>query len=182
VLTRDAILKDLQGMFGGGKTAAERREDRRVAEEAAERMLDALAAGDVDRARAELNAAPRKTDFADIGWKLHLAAALIDLAARKRRAGNAKLLEFVRRLGETGLSRDDRGYLSLFALYRSIEASKNGRAPAALREQVEDFRFDHMLVSRALRERFPLKSPKLDEGVEAPPFSAPRSSTGRKPF
>jgi len=171
-------------MFGGGKSAQERRETLRLAEAAADHALNALATGDLDQARRELDTAPRRLTFADIGWKLHLAAALIDLAAGKRRAGNAKLVEFVRRLDETGMSRDDRGYLSLFALYRSIEASKNGRAPGALREQVEDFRFDHMLVSRELRARFPLKQGAGEPGAspEAPPFTRPPAARGGDVF
>ncbi|MDP7342540.1 MAG: hypothetical protein QF767_04080, partial [Alphaproteobacteria bacterium] len=40
--------------------------------------------------------------------------------------------------------------------YRGTEASKNGRAPAELRDLVEDFRFDHTLVSPILRKDFPL--------------------------
>ena len=151
-------------MFGGEKAVAKRREAIRIADQAAEHALDALAEGDLARARQELSAVPRKLKFADGGWKPALALAVVELAS-------AKLLEVCAGLDETSLSKDDKGYLRLYALYRAIEASKDGRAPAELREEAEDFRFDQIMVSKWLKTRFPLK--KVEEVQTAPPPMAP---------
>ncbi len=170
-------------MFGGNKSIERRREDIRLADQAADHAVAALAEGDVAKAKVELSAAPKKLDFADIGWKVAIAQALIDLAQKKRRAGVAKLVEVCARLDDTSLSRDDKGYLRLFALYRAIEASRNGKAPRELRQQVESFRFDHTLVSAKLRERFPLKA--AEAGAKAPPpppKTAPPSAGEDDPF
>ncbi|MBI1264001.1 MAG: hypothetical protein GC187_04620 [Alphaproteobacteria bacterium] len=166
-------------MFGGEKAAVRRRDEMRQASEAADHALEALAAGDLARARRELDMAPRKLTFADGAWKPLLASAVLDLASRKRRAGLEKLIAACDGLDETNLSRDDKGYLRLYALYRAIDASKDGRAPRELRERVDDFRFDHTLVSGELKSRFPLK--KIEEPVSAPPPMAPPPSSG-EPF
>jgi hypothetical protein len=84
-------------MFGGEKAVAKRREAIRIADQAAEHALDALAEGDLSRARQELSAVPRKLKFADGGWKPALASAVVDLASGKRRSGNAKLAGSLRR-------------------------------------------------------------------------------------
>lgn len=153
-------------MFGGDKVAR-RREAMRLAEQAADHALDALAEGDPKRALKELEAVPKKTPFADGGWKPALAMAVTELALGKRRAGMARLLEVCGGLDETSLSRDEKGYLRLYALYRAIEASKDGRAPTELRALVDDFRFDQTLISRQLKMRFPLK--KVEESTAPPP-------------
>lgn len=158
-------------MFGGEKAVAKRREAIRIADQAADHALDALAEGDLARARQELAAVPKKLKFADGGWKPALAAAVVELASGKRRAGNAKLLDVCAGLDETSLSKDDKGYLRLYALYRAIEASKDGRAPAELRQEAEDFRFDQIMVSQWLKTRFPLK--KVEDVQIAPPPMAP---------
>lgn len=158
-------------MFGGVKAVAKRREAMRLADQAAEHALDALEAGDLDRARSELAAVPRRLKFADGGWKPALTMAVVELASGKRRAGNAKLIEVCAGLDETSLSKDDKGYIRLYALYRAIEASKDGRAPAELRDLVDDFRFDQILVDKALKTRFPLK--KVEDLTPAPPPMAP---------
>jgi len=154
-------------MFGGGKAAERRREAIRLADQAADYALEAIAQGDLKRARNELAAAPKRISYADGGWKPALAAAVLDLMTGKRRQGLAGLVEFCTGLDETSLSRDDKGYLRLYALYRAIDASRDGRAPAELRDLVEDFRFDHTLVSRKLKARFPLK--KIEESTPPPP-------------
>jgi hypothetical protein len=158
-------------MFGGEKAVAKRREAIRIADQAAEHALDALAEGDLNRAREELAAVPRKLKFADGGWKPALASAVVDLASGKRRSGNAKLLEVCAGLDETSLTKDDKGYLRLYALYRAIEASKDGRAPVELRAEAENFRFDQIMVSQSLKTRFPLK--KVEDVQTAPPPMAP---------
>jgi len=163
-------------MFGGRKADERRREDIRMADEAADHALSALAEGDADRAREELSAAPKKLDFAEIGWKVEIVAAMIELAQAKRKAGVKRLTEITARLDETSLSRDDKGYMRLFALYRAIEASKSGKAPAELRMHAEDFRFDHTMVSGALKNRFPLK--KTEPAEPAPPPIAPPPGSG----
>lgn len=154
-------------MFGGDKSVARRREAMRLAEQAADHALDALAEGDPKRAMKELEAVPKKTPFADGGWKPALAMAVTELALGKRRAGLSRLSEVCAGLDETSLSRDEKGYLRLYALYRAIEASKDGRAPAELRAQADNFRFDQTLVSRRLRTRFPLK--RIEDSVSSPP-------------
>ena len=159
-------------MFGGEKAVAKRREAIRIAEHA----LDALAEGDLSRARQELSAVPRKLKFADGGWKPALAAAVVDLASGKRRSGNARLLEVCAGLDETSLSKDDKGYLRLYALYRAIEASKDGRAPVELRAEAENFRFDQIMVSQSLKTRFPLK--KVEDVQTAPPPMSPPPDVG----
>lgn len=159
-------------MFGSRKAGERRRDDIRVADQAADHALKALAEGDVERAREELSAAPKKLDFADVGWKVEAVAALIELAQEKRKAAIKRLTDITARLDETSLGKDDKGYMRLFALYRAIEASKTGKAPAELRMHAEDFRFDHTLVSGALKSRFPLKKTEAAEPVP-PPISAP---------
>lgn len=158
-------------MFGGAKAAERRREALRLADAAADNALDALAEGDVRRARDELATVPKKLPYADGGWKPSLALAVVDLAAGKRRAGVSRLVEVCAGLEQTSLSRDDRAYLRLYALYRAIEVSKDGRAPDELRAHTEDFRFDQTLVSGGLKRRFPLK--KIASGDPAPPPMAP---------
>ena len=106
-----------------------------------------------------------------MGWKVSLAGAMIELKAGKRKQGLQKLFAVCSRLDDTSLSRDDKNYLRLYALYRGSEASKDGRAPVELRELVEDFRFDHTLVTPLLRKDFPLKT--LDEAEIAPPPPPP---------
>ncbi|MEQ8403659.1 MAG: hypothetical protein RKE49_01085 [Oceanicaulis sp.] len=154
-------------MFGGDKAVEKRREAMRLADAAADHALDALAEDDPKRAKKELEAVPKKTAFADGGWKPALAMALTDLALGKRRAGMSRLVDVCAGLDDTSLSRDEKGYLRLFSLYRAIEASKDGRAPAELRAQVDDFRFDQTLVSRQLKSRFPLK--KVEDTAPPPP-------------
>ncbi|GGE40829.1 hypothetical protein GCM10011367_14230 [Marinicauda pacifica] len=170
-------------MFGGRKAEERRREEIRMADQAADHALAAMGAGDLDRARDELSAAPKKLDFADIGWKVEAVSALLELATNKRKAAIKRLTEFAARLDETSLSKDDKGYLRLFALYRAIEASKTNKAPAELRMHTEDFRFDHTLVSGALKSRFPLKKTEPSEPAP-PPIAAPPASNddGKGPF
>ncbi|MGX6646959.1 hypothetical protein ACWCOP_03320 [Maricaulaceae bacterium MS644] len=162
-------------MFGGDKAVERRREAMRLAEAAADHALDALAEGDPKRAKKELEAVPKKIQFADGGWKPALAMALVELSTNKRRAGLSRLAEVCAGLDETSLSRDEKGYLRLYALYRAIDASKDGRAPAELRAQTEDFRFDQTLVSRQLKQRFPLKKVE-DVTSPPPPMSSPPQS------
>ena len=163
-------------MFGGEKAVARRREAMRIAEQAADHALDALAAGDLARAREELAAVPRRLKFADGGWKPALASAVVDLAGGKRRSGTTKLIEVCAGLDQTSLSKDDKGYLRLYALYRAIEASKDSRAPDELRAHTEDFRFDQILVTQSLKTRFPLK--KVEAVSTAPPPMTPPPETG----
>ena len=162
-------------MFSGRKTAEKRREEIRVADRAVGEAMEALAADDVSAARKLLSAAP-KTHYADMGWKVGLATAMIELKAGKRRNGLQRLVTVCSRLDDTSLSRDDKNYLKLYALYRGTEASKNGRAPAELRDLVEDFRFDHTLVSPILRKDFPLK--KVEDGEDGPPPPPPPPPLG----
>lgn len=164
-----------QAMFGGAKAAERRRESMRLSEAAADNALNALAEGDLQRARQELAVVPKRLSYADGGWKPALALAVVDLAAGKRRAGISRLVDVCAGLDETSLTRDDKGYLRLYALYRAIDASKNGKAPDELRAQVEDFRFDQTLVSGALKMRFPLK--KVDPNASAPPPMTPPPSS-----
>lgn len=162
-------------MFSGRKTAEKRREEIRVADRAVGEAMEALAADDVSAARKVLSAAPR-THYADMGWKVGLATAMIELKAGKRRNGLQRLVTVCSRLDDTSLSRDDKNYLKLYALYRGTEASRNGRAPAELRDLVEDFRFDHTLVSPILRKDFPLK--KVEDGEDGPPPPPPPPPLG----
>ena len=155
-------------MFEGAKAAEKRREAMRLAQAAADNALDALAEGDVKRARDELAAVPRRLSFADGGWRPALALAVVDLASGKRRTGTSRLVDVCAGLDQTGLSRDDKGYLKLYALYRAIEASKTGKAPDELRAYAEDFRFDQTLVSGWLKARFPLKKIEASEPVPPP--------------
>ncbi|WP_300544853.1 hypothetical protein [Maricaulis sp.] len=157
-------------MFSGRKTAEQRREDIRAADKAVGEAMQALASEDIAAARKALGAAP-KTHYADMGWKVSLAAAMIELRAGKRKPAIQRLVTVCSRLDDTSLSRDDKNYLRLYALYRGTEAAKDGRAPAELRELVEDFRFDHTLVSPLLRKDFPLK--KVEEADGAPPPPPP---------
>ena len=157
-------------MFGGRKSAEKIQEMIQEADAAVGAAMTALADDNVSGARRELSAAP-KTHFADMGWKVGLAGAVIDLKAGKVRPGNQKLLSVCSRLDETSLSRDDMNYLRLYALYRATEAAKSGRAPEELRDLVEDFRFDHTLVSPILRKDFPLK--KVEDAEMAPPPPPP---------
>jgi hypothetical protein len=163
-------------MFGSEKAAERRREALRIAGESADNALDALAEGDVKRARRELAAVPKRLKYADGGWKPALAMAVVDLAEGKRRSGLAKLIDVCAGLDETNLSKDEKGYLRLYALYRAIEASKDGRAPDELRAHAEDFRFDQTLVSSWLKQRFPLK--KVEAGGAPPPPMTPPPGEG----
>lgn len=168
-------------MFGGRKAEERRRDEIRQAQAACDNALAALRAGDIAQARTELAAVPKRIDFADIGWKVELAAAMLDLAAGRRKPAITRLIVICSRLDETDLSRDNKGYLRLFALYRAIEASKDGKAPQELRELVDDFRFDHTLVSPELKAGFPLK--KTEETVPAPPpMARAASSESSDPF
>lgn len=168
-------------MFGGRKAEERRRDEIRQAQAACDNALAALRAGNIAQARDELGAVPRKIDFADIGWKVELTAAMLDLAAGRRKPAVTRLTIICARLDETDLSRDDKGYLRLFALYRAIEASKDGKAPQELRDLVDDFRFDHTLVSPELKAGFPLK--KTEESVAAPPpMARPSNAAAKDPF
>ena len=159
-------------MFGSGKAAERRREALRLAGEAADNALDALAEGDVKAARRELAAVPKRLKYADGGWKPALALAVVDLAEGKRRSGLARLVDGCAGLDDTNLSKDEKGYLRLYALYRAIDASKDGRAPSELRAHADDFRFDQTLVSTWLKQRFPLKKVEASEPTP-PPMSPP---------
>lgn len=157
-------------MFSGRKSAEKLREEIRAADLAVGEAMQSLASGDIDAARKALSSAP-KTHYADMGWKVGLATAMIELKAGKRRNGLQRLVTVCSRLDDTSLSRDDKNYLKLYALYRGSEASKDGRAPTELRDLVEDFRFDHTLVSPLLRKDFPLK--KVEDGENGPPPPPP---------
>ena len=159
-------------MFSGRKSEEAIREDIRAADRAVGEAMQALTADDVQAARKALSAAP-KTHYADMGWKVGLATAMIELKAGKRRAGLQRLVTICGRLDDTSLSRDDKNYLKLYALYRGSEASKTGRAPTELRDMVEDFRFDHTLVSPILRKDFPLKHVEDSEDGPPPPPPPP---------
>jgi hypothetical protein len=157
-------------MFGGRKSAEKIREQIESADRAVGAAMSALHEDELRQAREALSQAP-KTHFADMGWKVGLASAVIELKAGKVKPGIQKLLAVCRRLDETSLGRDDMNYLRLYALYRATEASKSGRAPVELRELVEDFRFDHTLVTPLLRKDFPLK--KVEDVEVAPPPPPP---------
>lgn len=162
-------------MFSGRKTADKLREELRTADRAVGEAMAALATDDLSAARKALSGAP-KTHYADMGWKVGLATAMIELKAGKRRNALQRLVTVCSRLDDTSLSRDDKNYLKLYALYRGTEASKDGRAPAELRELVEDFRFDHTLVSPILRKDFPLK--KVEDNEDGPPPPPPPPPIG----
>lgn len=154
-------------------------ESNAIAGRATEAALAALVRGDTEKAQAELTAAPKKLDFAEMGWRVALVGSLIDLANGKRKAGMNQLVKVFQRLDETSLSSDDKGYLRLFALYRAIEFARDGRAPSALRDQADNFRFDTTLVNPDLKVMFPLK--RLEKPVEEaspPPFPAGMGSAG----
>ncbi|MEE2525506.1 hypothetical protein V0U79_03950 [Hyphobacterium sp. HN65] len=155
-----------------------REETNAIASRASEAALAALGREDFARARDELSVVPRRVEFAESGWKVALVNALTDLAAGKRKNGINTLIKVFQRLDDTGLTQDDKGYLRLFALYRAIEHSKDGRAPAALRDHAEDFRFDTTLVDPALKALFPLKrvEQKADD-IPPPPFPAGMGSS-----
>lgn len=155
-----------------------RDETNAIASRASEAALAALGRADVVRARDELSVVPRRVEFAETGWKVALVNALTELAAGKRKNGINTLIKVFQRLDDTGLTPDDKGYLRLFALYRAIEHSKDGRAPAALRDHAEDFRFDTTLVDPALKALFPLKRVEnKPEDVPPPPFPAGMGSS-----
>ncbi|WP_138514186.1 hypothetical protein [Maricaulis alexandrii] len=157
-------------MFSGRKSAEKRREDIRLADQAVGEAMHALSLDDIDSARQRLAEAP-KTHYADMGWKVGLATAMVEMKAGRRRQAVQRLVTVCSRLDDTSLSLDDKNYLRLYALYRGSEQSKDGRAPAELRELVEDFRFDHTMVTPLLRKDFPLKA--LDEADGPPPPPPP---------
>jgi hypothetical protein len=153
------------------RNSVTRSEMNAMASRASEAALAALLRADVPRARDELNAVPKRVDFAESGWKVALVNALTDLAAGKRKSGINALTKVFQRLDDTGLTADDKGYMRLFALYRAIEHSKDGRAPSALRDHAENFRFDTTLVDPALKALFPLKRVSNQaEDIAPPPF------------
>ena len=158
-------------MFFGRKSSLSRRERIETAESAVEAAMAAIASDDVKLARIELGAAP-KTHFADAGWRVELAAAVIELASGKLKNGNQRLMEVCRRLDETSLSADEHGYVRLFALYRAAEAAKDGRAPEELRDIAENFQFDHLMVSPAIKSVFPLKKTGPEQNAPPPPEAA----------
>ncbi len=157
-------------MFSGRKSADKLREQIDAADQAVAAAMAALAADDIAQARRELSAAP-KTHFADMGWKVDLATAMIELKSGRHRQGLQKLISVCSRLDDTSMGRDDKNYLRLYALYRASEASKGGKAPVEMRMLVEDFRFDHTMVTPLLRKDFPLK--KMDDSEIAPPPPPP---------
>lgn len=149
------------------------REMVETARRASQEAMRALWEDDAKRAKTELTAAPKKLDFAEVGWRVALVSALVDLKLGKVKSGVTALEKVIDRLDETDLSRDDKGYLRLFALYRASEASKDRRAPASLRERVEHFRFDQTLIDPEIKADFPLKKVE-DKPIDPPP--PPRSS------
>jgi len=153
-------------MFSGRKSASKRREQIEAADRAVGAAMSALACDNPSMARKELSAAP-KTHYADMGWKVDLALAMIELHSGKRKQGTQRLIVVCSRLDDTSLGRDDKNYLRLYALYRASEASKDGKPPFELRDMVEDFSFDHTMISPLIRKDFPLK--KLEESLVAPP-------------
>lgn len=162
-------------MLFGQKADEKRQDNARLAESAADAALSALAMNDLDGARRSLNDVPRKVAFSSTGWKVELVTALVEIAKDKPKAATRRLTEICSRLDETALSRDDKGYLRLFALYRAIDVSKTGRAPDELRMHADNFRFDHTLVSSDLRTQFPLKKTRVNDPAP-PPRSAPVGS------
>ena len=159
-------------MFSGRKTAEQRREEIRLADQSVGAAMHALALDNPDKARKLLGEAP-KTHFADMGWKVGLATAMLELKTGKRRNGLQRLITVCSRLDDTSLSRDDKNYLRLYELYRGSEFSRDGRAPSELRDLVEDFRFDHTLVTPLLRKDFPLKKVEAEDTPPPPPPPPP---------
>ena len=162
-------------MFSGRKSAEKRRVQIEAADQAAGAAMAALFGDDVAGARRALSDAP-KTHYADMGWKVDLAYAMVELKSEKRKSGTQKLLTVCSRLDETSLSLDDKNYLRLYALYRASEVSKTGKPPMELRDMVEDFRFDHTMITPLIRQDFPLK--KVDDIVVAPPPPPPPPPSG----
>ena len=150
------------------KNSSRHQESIETARRASQEAMRALWDDDAKRAREELSAAPKKLDFAEIGWRVALVSALIELRMGKLKTGVAALVKVIDRLDETDLTRDDKGYLRLFALYRASDAAKDNRAPASLRERVEHFRFDQTLINPEIKTDFPLKKIE-DKPVEPPP-------------
>lgn len=159
-------------MFSGRNSAEKRREAIEAAHLAVAEAMTAINNDDVDAARQALSEAP-KTHFADVGWKVGLAGAMVDLLAGRMRSSVNKFVAVCSRLDDTSLSKDDKNYLRLYALYRTSEASKDRKAPPALRDLVEDFRFDHTMVDPLLRKDFPLKKVDADNEAAAPPPPPP---------
>ena len=95
---------------------------------------------------------------------------MIDLKLGRRRSGTSKLVAVCSRLDDTSLSKDDKNYLRLYALYRSTEVTKDRKA------LVEDFRFDHTLVDPDLRSDFPLRKLEPETVEAAPPPPPPLAS------
>lgn len=71
-------------MFSGRKSAEKRREDIRLADQAVGEAMHALSLDDIDSARQRLAEAP-KTHYADMGWKVGLATAMVEMKAGRRR-------------------------------------------------------------------------------------------------
>ncbi len=160
------------------RKSEERAQSNVIASRASEAALKALGGGDVARARDELSAVPKRVEFAETGWKVALVAALTDLSAGKRKNGLNQLIRVFERLDDTSLSKDDKGYLRLFALYRAIESTGDGRPPSALRDHAENFRFDTTLVDPSLKALFPLKrAEEKPDDIPPPPFPAGMGST-----
>ncbi|WP_417485175.1 hypothetical protein [Maricaulis salignorans] len=157
-------------MFSGRKSADKLRDQIDAADLAVASAMAAIFEDDVVAARKALAAAP-KTHFADMGWKVDLATAMIELKTGRHKQGIQKLISVCSRLDDTSMGRDDKNYLRLYALYRASEASKGGKAPMEMRILVEDFRFDHTMVTPLLRKDFPLK--KMDDSEIAPPPPPP---------
>lgn len=157
----------------------ERAESNVIASRASEAALSALFAGDVEKARDELTAVPKRIEFAETGWKVSLVMALTDLTAGKRKSGLNLLIKVFEKLDDTSLSKDDKGYLRLFALYRAIENTRDGRPPSALRDHAENFSFDTTLVDPGLKAIFPLRRLQAQpEDAPPPPFPSGMGSIG----
>ena len=104
---------------------------------------------------------------------------MLDLAASRRKQAVIRLTTILFASGrDRFVARRNKGYLRLFALYRAIEASKDGKAPQELRDLVDDFPLrNHTLVSASLKAGFPLK--KAEEAQPAPP---PMARPGQPPI
>jgi len=162
----------------GRRNSEDRAQSNVIASRASDAALHALVTGDVARARDELTAVPKRVEFAETGWKVSLVMALTDLSAGKKKNGLNQLIKVFERLDDTSLSKDDKGYLRLFALYRAIENTRDGRPPSALRDHADNFRFDTTLVDPALKAHFPLKHVEAKpDDVPPPPFPAGMGST-----